>query len=99
MRHEDPQWCLQRRYPHVRYWPDALVKATYDDPWQYAIGLKDGSVVEFEGAWPYAGGRWVRLSNPTPTAGPLLGAVPCWERGIDIEFSQIVWAVDAPHGS
>ena len=36
--------------------PEALAKAVSDNPFHYALMLRDGTIVEFEGAAPPCGG-------------------------------------------
>ena len=64
----------------------------------YALGLRDGSIVEFEGAEAVAEG-WVRLTGVKAKAGPLSQQDFSWDRGLEVAVEDIVWAADAPHGS
>lgn len=41
-------------------WPPHLNKAVLDNPFQYACGLRDGTVIEFEGATP---GDWAECER------------------------------------
>lgn len=88
-------------------WPPALAKATYD-PFDYAVGLKDGTVIFFEHATSCGGNHeWVLLKfqdmhdrtaayqrsfNKTHGVGGN-------DRGLEVRVSEIVWAADAPYGS
>lgn len=83
-------------------YPPALLKAM-EDPFYYALGLRNGEVIFFEcvesvrGEWVTvrllgAPGEWAERCK-TPSQLP-----PC-PRGIDIRLSEIVWAADAPFGS
>ena len=91
-----------------RGWPRALAKATVD-PYIYAIGLRDGTVILFEAAASSQDHLWAHLTEPRvahPTAdqanspssfGP--GDLPeKFGRGIDVRVSEIVWAADNPWG-
>jgi hypothetical protein len=50
--------------------PEALAKAVSDNPFQYALMLRDGTIVEFEGAAPPSGG-WI-LATPAKDSEPRL---------------------------
>jgi hypothetical protein len=89
-------------------YPPALLKATCD-PFLYALGLRDGTVVDFESAEIY--GEWVTIhgendesgrSGMSDESGESSGSR--WKgrdcpRGVDIRLSEIVWVADAPNGS
>lgn len=80
--------------------PAALVKAL-SDPFQYACGLKDGTVFLFSGAQWEEGSPWVHL-DPCDWDGDEIGdrRLPCsFERGIDVRLSEVAWVADAPFGS
>ena len=84
--------------PHSRHCadlPEALAKAVSDNPFQYALMLRDGTIIEFEGATlPSAG--WILLDRPKIVNR---GYDACLERGIEVRIEDIVWVADAPHGS
>ena len=77
----------------------ALEKATCDEPWDYAIGLVDGSVFRFEGADFMRKGTWVHLRGIREWHLPRGSISYNFDRGIDIPISAIVWVTDAPEGS
>ena len=87
-------------------WPPALIKAV-NDPFDYAMKLKDGTTIFFEYVEPNGKHNewvWVRLSdlhrggdvyarsfNHTVKIGQ--------DRGLEVRLSEIVWVADAPFGS
>jgi len=75
--------------------PAALAKTVSDNPFQYALMLRDGTIVEFEGAAPPSAG-WILLDRPKIVNR---GYDACLERGIEVRLQEIVWVADAPHGS
>ena len=88
-------------------WPPALVKAV-DDPFDYAIGLKDGTVIFFEYAISCGGNHeWVtlrfqRIHDGTPAYQRSFNkthGIGGNDRGLQVRVSEIVWAADAPYGS
>ena len=102
----EQEQSAQHRALEEAHWPHALIKAV-DDPFDYAIGLKDGSIIFFEYATPMGkdkewvflrlsdihsgGGLYARSFNRTANIG--------WDRGLEVRVSEIVWAADAPFGS
>lgn len=83
-------------------WPWPLVKAI-NDPFTYAIGLRDTSVIKFEQAsYDKRNLEWVTIlpDNLTIVRMPV---EPqrwfCFDRGLAIRVSDILWAADAPEGS
>lgn len=82
--------------------PDALEKACSDHPWDYVLGLRDGSIIRFSGA-SYEGGEWVHIetSDLVYTEGEDKRRVLpfSFDRGLDIRVSDISWVADAPYGS
>lgn len=92
-------------------WPQSLLKATIDDPWDYAMRLRTGEVYRFIGAKIY--GEYARLhgdlqggSRDINNSIKLVLSWPSWKneismfpRGLDVRISDIVWCVDAPIGS
>lgn len=81
-----------------RFLPPALIKATEDEV-SYAIGLHDGSVVEFKSAELVGDIGWVRLCDTTAMHGPIAGQSFSFERGVEVAIDAVVWAPDAPHRS
>lgn len=88
-------------------WPPALAKATYD-PFDYAIGLKDGTVIFFEYATSCGSNHeWVslqfqRIHDGTPAYQRSFNkthGIGGNDRGLQVRVSEIVWAADAPYGS
>lgn len=75
--------------------PEALVKAVGDQPFEYALMLRDGTVIEFEGAEPQRVG-WILLDRPRIVNR---GYNACFERGLEVRLDEIVLVSDAPHGS
>lgn len=95
---------------HIDGIPDALTKATFDRPWDYMLGLRDGKVIAFSGADISPDRMWVHLTPlPLNTISddsdwhwhkhPIQGLLMCFERGIDVRLSDIAWVADAPWGS
>lgn len=77
----------------------ALNKALNDQPWHYAIKLRDGTVMEFSGAsWSPRTPDWIRLKFDGIDEARVPG-IHSLERGLDVRISEIVWAIDAPWGS
>ena len=80
-------------------YPPSLAKACTDDCFYYAMCLKNGVIIEFEGAvengeWIHIPGEKIRGCSSANIANGL-----CFERGIDIRVSEILWCADAPRGS
>jgi hypothetical protein len=83
-----------------------LIKAV-DDPFDYAVKLKDGSLIFFEYAVPCGRDKeWALLvlndmhqgSNAyLQSVNYRIGAGK--DRGLEVRVSEIVWAADAPYGS
>ena len=72
----------------------ALQKAC-DDEFMYAMKLRTGDVIEFTSAEILLGGIWIHLNNVEKNENQPFFA----ERGMDVRISDIVWVMDAPHGS
>ena len=77
---------------------EALAKACYDNPFDYALKLRTGEVIRFYEA-RVINPEWIHIefipSDQLPEKRiPYLG-----ERGIDIRIADIVWVMDAPEGS
>lgn len=91
---------------HAAGWPPALIKSVYD-PFDYALGLKDGTIIFFSHAVNYeADRRWVTVFPHDMHSGNKVyensfNTRICMgrDRGIDIRVSDIMWACDAPYGS
>ena len=79
----------------MRGLPEALAKAVSDNPFQYALMLRDGTIIEFGGATQPSAG-WILLHRPKMVNR---GYDSCLERGIEVRLQEIVWVADAPHGS
>lgn len=79
----------------------ALAKAV-SDPFDYACGLRDGTVVHFHYASYSEGSRWIIL-HPHPYGSP--HPIPKtyisvgFERGLNVLLTEIAWVADAPFGS
>lgn len=77
---------------------EALVKACYDNPFDYALKLRTGEVIRFYEA-RVINHEWIHIEfdlkeQPYEKRIPYRG-----ERGIDIRIADIVWVMDAPEGS
>ena len=88
-------------------WPPALIKAV-NDPFDYALRLKDGSLIFFEYAIPCGkNNEWASLyfqdihswSEVWRGSFNHTFAVGGYARGLEVRVSEIVWAADAPFGS
>jgi hypothetical protein len=80
-------------------YPSSLLKAVCD-PFYYALGLKDGTIIEFTEA--NIEGDWVTLLGQEQMGDhPLEKSLYGYRfyRGIQIRYDQIIWCADAPHGS
>jgi hypothetical protein len=95
---EGPPFCLACR----RKYPDSLLKATCD-PFEYALKLRTGEVWYFTEA--RIDGDYVHLDFTNhPLYNVPYGEKPnplphCFERGVEVRASDIVWCADAPDGS
>jgi hypothetical protein len=80
--------------------PVFLAKAM-SGPFDYLVGLLDGSVVRFREAEPIRGG-FVRLlpeeMDEWGLTTPAGQRFPC-PRGIDVRLDAIAWCADAPNGT
>ncbi len=96
---EEEEWIEGCPDCRLKY-PSSLLKAV-GDPFDYALGLKDGTVIQFHTA--SINGDWVTLEGITNQQGdsPFLEAYygHRFYRGIQIRFDQIIWCADAPDGS
>ena len=80
-------------------WPPDLIKANSDDPFDYALQLRTGTIIRFTGASPY-GQKWVLLSGVDAIEQPPGFSLPYpVPRGLSVRLSDIVWVADAPEGS
>ncbi len=87
--------------------PSSLIKAAIDHPFDYALGLRSGHVIRFDGCQFH--GQWVTVTLLDPNLedwnvskgimGPVLGTPYTFDRGIDVRLDEIVWCADAPQGS
>lgn len=102
----EQEQAAQHRALEDAHWPPALIKAV-DDPFDYAVGLKDGTTIFFEYAVPCGkDSEWVSLmlndmhsgSNAYRQAFNYKVGVGR-DRGLEVRISEIVWASDAPYGS
>ncbi len=89
--------------------PEPLIKST-EDPFVYAIGLRDGSVIVYDSA--EIKGEWIHLSIEEGPGGPesrtgffqtIRGSIKKKDlvlgRGVSVRISDIMWVADAPFGS
>lgn len=77
-------------------WPDVLIKAIGDNPFEYLLVLRNGTVIEFVGARLTSRKGWVHLDQPSIVENK---NVSVSERGIEIRVADIIAIVDAPRGS
>ena len=80
----------------ITFWhlSGALQKAC-DDEFMYALKLRSGDVIEFASATILTGGIWIHLNGVVTNKNqPFLA-----DRGMDVRISDIIWVMDAPHGS
>lgn len=104
---------LSEKEHHARHqalvdacWPEALIKAV-DDPFDYAVGLRDGTIIFFEYAVPEGKfNQWVRLvlndlhsGSEAYTRSFNYRAGIGKHRGLEVRVHDIMWASDAPFGS
>lgn len=75
-------------------YPPSLIKACSDQPFDYAMLLRTGQVIRFEGAEIH--GAYATLTLDCETQARLPFPFP---RGLDVRISDIVWCADAPNGS
>lgn len=75
--------------------PPALVKSTVDAPWDYFLGLRDGTEIHFGGA-NFNGQTWVHLKRPEIERGHTgeCSAMHPPYRGIDVRFTEIAWVYE-----
>ena len=87
--------CCAKKYP------PSLLKACCD-PFDYALGLRDGKVLFFNkasinGEWVFIHLNWDGDNHQEHFNPEIFGYPMC--RGIDIRLDQIIWCADAPTGS
>src|SRR6266487_4501794 len=70
--------------------PPALVKSLSDQPWDYAMGLRDGHIIRFCGAEIVRNGLWVHLDRKD-FDGCMLGYDFSFDRGLDVRIRDIAW--------
>lgn len=84
----------ESRYLFAILGSHALAKSC-EDPFMYALKLRTGEVIEYESAEVLANENWLKLKGIMQTnSQPFLA-----DRGMDVRISDIVWVMDAPHGS
>jgi hypothetical protein len=98
----------KNKHLHYKLWPPSLAKAV-DDPFDYAMGLRDGTIIYFHHAtFIPPDGEWVHLDlgrnyvqdTPLPRHKMIFNTSNLGhDRGVEIRVSEIVWVADAPHGS
>lgn len=80
--------------------PPSLLKACFD-PFDYALGLTNGAVIEFHEAEIH--GDWVTITGRSDEHGdcPFDKKVfgHYFPRGLDVRLDAICWCADAPDGS
>lgn len=83
--------------------PSVLNTAIDDNPWFYAMGLRDGTVIEFVGVRYYDENGFVSLDvchGDTAHNIPNVGDSEYnFERGVQVRVSEIAWVANAPYGS
>ncbi len=81
-------------------WPDALIKATTDE-FYYALKTKNGETFVFKFA-EYVNDNFVRLIFPKKDEWMTPHTLPTsfpFDRGVELNVSDISWVADAPYGS
>ena len=78
-------------------YPPSLLKAVLD-PFDYALGLKNGAVIRFGSA--VLNGAFVTLTRNGLSPEHMSDEIGyILDRGIDVRVSEILWCADAPDGS
>lgn len=93
-----PHW-LRTRWLRAIGYPDALIKACYDE-FGYAAGVVGLGTVRFQSATPQ-GLSWVHLDllyTDAPAVDPPVQEF-CFARGVDVRLRDIAWVADAPMDS
>src|SRR5262245_10308227 len=78
----------------------ALAKACFD-PYRYLVVLRDGQRIVFSEAEYSIGSQWITLlpcDEKFEELPACLGPYSC-PRGIDVKIADILFAVNAPHGT
>jgi len=94
------RYFKDEKYLEKINWPYALIKATMDE-FYYALKTKNGEIFVFKFA-EYVNDNFVRLKFPQkdewmfPYAQSTLFP---FDRGVELNVSEISWVADAPHGS
>jgi hypothetical protein len=83
---------------HVTGLPGPLDRALSDKPFSYLVVLRNGLVIEFEGASQDTEPAWITLLKPK-IVHPQIDSSFNFARGISVRISDIVAAADASHGS
>jgi hypothetical protein len=103
----DTEYQINTRELTAAGWPPALIKSTYD-PFDYALGLKNGTVIYFEYATAFGHNHeWAVLhfqdihsgSQVYETSFNHTHRIGGNDRGLEVRVSEILWAADAPYGS
>ena len=78
--------------------PNALSKSM-SEPYDYALGLRNGTILYFSEASYQPGSEWVHLKAPMPGVEKRHGyiIVP-FDHGLDVRLSEIAWVADSPYG-
>lgn len=79
-----------------RRYPNALLKACFDQPFDYALRLRTGETWRFSGA--RIRGMFVTLTFDRLQRAGLESTFP-FPRGVDVRVDDILWVADAPEGS
>lgn len=92
-----PEWAC----PECRLlYPASLIKAACD-PFDYALGLNDGTIIRFSEAEFH--GKWVTILGQQDGHGDHPFETEIYgfrfHRGLDIRLDTISWCADAPEGS
>lgn len=82
--------------------PASLLKSVVDYAFDYALQLRSGEVIRFQGARLH--GEFVHLNGiqyrtAPGTAGTTTKPRFPFDRGLDVRVADIVWCADAPEGS
>ena len=82
--------------------PPALAKAIMD-PFDYAIGLRDGKIIHFsEAKFDIHNPGWIHLDEVQAEGKAQAKGISIpypLDRGVDVRIADIMWAADAPNGS
>jgi hypothetical protein len=78
--------------------PPPLVKA-WTDPFEYAVGLRDGTIIHFESCEFDADFVFVRFVGIRSARAHGVDMTFSFERGLVARVADVAWAADAPNGS